>query len=83
MKRDDDTAPLIQTVGHSTWPLATLIQLLQANGVNRVIDVRTVVLRSRRNPQFNRETLPDALLVTGIDSVHMPGIQTRCRQVCS
>ena len=30
--------------------------------------------RSRHNPQFNRETLPDALLMAGIDYIHMPGL---------
>ena len=71
MIRADKTSPLILTIGHSTRPLPGLIELLQANGVSRVVDVRTVP-RSRRNPQFNRETLPDALRAVGIDYVHMP-----------
>ncbi len=38
-----------------------------------MVDVRTV-LRSQRNPQLNRETLPDALPGTGIAYVHIPGL---------
>ena len=59
-KRSPDKAPVVLTVGHSTRALDTFIQLLQAHGVKRLVDVRTVP-RSQRNPQFNRETLPDSL----------------------
>ena len=61
------------TVGHSTHELAEFIRLLQAHGVTRIADVRTVP-RSRRNPQFNKETLPDALKTAGIGYVHLPGL---------
>jgi len=70
VNRNDEAAVL--TIGHSTRPLQSLVELLQANGVTRVIDVRTVP-RSRRNPQFNRETLPYALRAAGIDYVHWRG----------
>jgi uncharacterized protein (DUF488 family) len=63
-------APVILTVGHSTRTLQTFIQLLQAHGVKRVVDVRTVP-RSRRNPQFNRETLPDSLRQAKIRYTHL------------
>ena len=58
-------SPVILTIGHSTHPLETFIQLLQAHGVTKVADVRTVP-RSRHNPQFNRETLPEQLQLAGI-----------------
>jgi uncharacterized protein (DUF488 family) len=64
---------MILTIGHSTHPLETFIQLLQAQGVTLVADVRTVP-RSRHNPQFNRETLPDQLKLAGIGYVHLPGL---------
>ena len=48
------------TIGHSTHPLADFIDLLRGAGVAYLVDVRTVP-RSRTNPQFNRETLPQAL----------------------
>lgn len=49
------------------------MELLTLNGVTGLADVRTVP-RSRRNPQFNRETLPNALKPAGIDYVHLPGL---------
>ena len=65
--------PSVFTIGHSTRPLAEFVQLLQAHGVTRVVDVRTVP-RSRHNPQFNQETLPQALQSAGIGYAHLPGL---------
>jgi uncharacterized protein (DUF488 family) len=62
--------PLVLTIGHSTRPIGEFIHLLQAHGVTRVVDVRTVP-RSRHNPQFNRDTLPAALKPMRIGYVHM------------
>lgn len=50
----------IHTVGHSTRSLEELVELLRGHGVDLLIDIRTVP-RSRRNPQFNRETLGESL----------------------
>ena len=61
------------TVGHSTRPLDEFIALLKAHAVTHLTDVRTVP-RSRHNPQFNRETLPDALASHGIDYTHAAGL---------
>jgi uncharacterized protein (DUF488 family) len=66
-----DAQPAVLTVGHSTRDLEDFVQLLQAHAVERVADVRTVP-RSQRNPQFNRETLPEALRAYGIEYVHLP-----------
>jgi uncharacterized protein (DUF488 family) len=63
--------PLVLTVGHSTRPLDTFITLLQAHAVERLVDVRTVP-RSRHNPQFNRDALPEALANHGIRYEHDP-----------
>jgi uncharacterized protein (DUF488 family) len=68
--RSSNKAPVVLTVGHSTRTLDTFIQLLQAHVVKRVLDVRTVP-RSRRNPQFNRETLPDSLSQVKIRYTHL------------
>jgi uncharacterized protein (DUF488 family) len=65
--------PVIYTIGHSTQPLETFIQFLRAFSVTLVADVRTVP-RSRYNPQFNRETLPQGLAAAGIGYVHLPGL---------
>src|ERR1700729_2422428 len=58
------------TIGHSTRSLEELVELLRAHGVRRVIDIRTIP-RSRRNPQYNRETLGPALRSRNIGYVHM------------
>ncbi|MGB4137681.1 MAG: DUF488 domain-containing protein [Microbacterium sp.] len=54
------------TIGHSTHSIPEFADLLARNGVTQVVDVRTVA-RSRHNPQFNEDTLPDALVPHGID----------------
>jgi uncharacterized protein (DUF488 family) len=48
------------TIGHSTRSIAEFVDLLRSVEVTLVVDVRTVP-RSRTNPQYNRETLPDTL----------------------
>jgi len=48
------------TIGHSTRAIADFVALLHESDVRLVVDVRTVP-RSRTNPQYNRDTLPDAL----------------------
>ena len=63
----------IFTIGHSTRPIEEFIELLQTNGVEQLIDIRTVP-SSRRNPQFNREMLPDSLTAAGIGYLHMPAL---------
>ncbi len=63
----------IFTIGHSTRALDEFVSLLLAHGVTRLVDVRTVP-RSRHNPQFNRDTLPEILASEGIGYTHMPGL---------
>lgn len=50
----------IFTVGHSTKPISEFVTLLHAGGVREVVDIRTVP-RSRTNPQYNLDALPEAL----------------------
>jgi uncharacterized protein (DUF488 family) len=47
--------------------------MLHGHAVKRLVDVRTVP-RSRYNPQFNRDSLPEALGAAGIRYTHMPGL---------
>jgi uncharacterized protein (DUF488 family) len=63
----------VLTIGHSTRPLHEFLELLRSHAVNLLIDVRTVP-RSRTNPQFNRDTLPDALRTAGIGYEHAAGL---------
>jgi uncharacterized protein (DUF488 family) len=67
------TASVVLTIGHSTRTLEIFLQLLQAHGVTQIVDVRTIP-RSRHNPQFNQETLPDALHAAGHSYQHMAGL---------
>jgi uncharacterized protein (DUF488 family) len=68
-----ESSPIVLTIGHSTRTLEEFIGLLQAHAVSRVVDVRTVP-RSRHNPQFNKDSLPDSLKRAGVRYVHMPGL---------
>ncbi|MGD0114804.1 MAG: DUF488 domain-containing protein [Dehalococcoidia bacterium] len=61
------------TIGHSTRPIDELVDLLKVHGVKRVVDVRTIP-RSRHNPQFDIEALPQSLESAGIAYEHMPSL---------
>ena len=61
------------TVGHSTLPIEQFIALLQAYGIQRLVDVRTVP-RSRHNPQFNEDSLAQSLPAAGIEYFPMPAL---------
>lgn len=63
----------IFTIGHSNRMLEIFIQFLKASGIERIVDVRTVP-RSRHNPQFNRDTLPQALAMADIGYTHIAGL---------
>ena len=63
----------ILTIGHSTRSIGTFIQMLHVYGVKRIVDVR-IIPRSRHNPQFNRDALPETLLRAGIGYTHMEGL---------
>jgi uncharacterized protein (DUF488 family) len=69
--RRPEPSPIVLTIGHSTRTIEEFIGLLQAHAVSRVVDVRTVP-RSRHNPQFNHDLLPDSLKKAGLRYVHMP-----------
>lgn len=61
------------TIGHSNRTLDEFTGLLTDAGIRFVADVRTVP-RSRTNPQFNKETLPDALAALQISYGHMAAL---------
>ncbi|HTY74909.1 MAG TPA: DUF488 domain-containing protein [Candidatus Nanoarchaeia archaeon] len=61
----------VYTVGHSTRSLDEFVSLMKNYGVELVVDVRTVP-RSRHNPQFNKETLPNVLKTANLKYVHIP-----------
>lgn len=61
------------TIGHSTRPIEEFLEMLKAQGVRRLVDVRTVP-RSRHNPQFEREELAKSLRGEGLGYRHMPAL---------
>jgi uncharacterized protein (DUF488 family) len=71
------------TIGHSTRPIGEFIELLTASEVGVVVDVRTVP-RSRTNPQYNREALPESLSEFQIAYQHVAelgGLRPRAQDV--
>src|SRR5215468_4769129 len=60
----------IFTLGHSTLPIERFIALLQAYGIERLADIRTIP-RSRHNPQFNDGALAGSLAAARLDYVHL------------
>jgi uncharacterized protein (DUF488 family) len=64
---------VVFTIGHSTLTSDNFVDLLKTYGITLVADVRAMA-RSRYHPQFNLDTLPDALKVAGIGYTHLPGL---------
>ena len=71
--RQSEAVPTIFTIGHSTRTIAEFVALLRQAAVDLLIDVRSVP-RSRTNPQFNADTLPEALAEAGIAYRHLPAL---------
>lgn len=64
------------TIGHARHPLEEFAQILQGAGVTHLVDVRSFP-RSRTNPQFNIDTLPDALKAWNISYEHIADLGGR------
>lgn len=77
------TARTFYTVGHSTRSIVDFVSLLEAAAVQCVVDVRSVP-RSRSNPQYNRDSLPQSLQAYGIDYryiAELGGLRGKSREV--
>jgi uncharacterized protein (DUF488 family) len=61
------------TIGHATRSTGELIGLLRENAIDRLVDVRSVP-RSRTNPQFNTDALPEPLAAAGIGYTHLKAL---------
>ena len=70
---DLTVVPELWTIGHSTRSIDEFVDLLQVHGIERVADIRTIP-RSRRNPQFNLDVLPEHLARAGIQYVHLSAL---------
>ena len=63
----------LYTIGHSTRSLDELIAVLRAHQINTLVDIRAFPM-SRRLPQFNRDSLAEALPAAGIRYVWMKAL---------
>lgn len=72
-ERNQRAGVVLLTIGHSTRPLAEFVALLRGHHVELLADVRTVP-RSRHNPQYDRDALPEPLAEAGIAYTHMPDL---------
>lgn len=63
----------IFTIGHSTLALADFIAILKNYDIRLLVDIRTVP-RSRTNPQYNQDSLPDALVAERLKYTHLAGL---------
>ncbi len=61
------------TIGHGTRPIGEFIDLLRGVQATLIADVRTVP-RSRTNPQYNRDVLPESLQSSGIGYQHIAAL---------
>lgn len=59
------------TVGHSTRDPGEFLEILKSVDVAMIVDVRTMP-RSRTNPAYNAEALPETLSPFGIGYRHIP-----------
>jgi uncharacterized protein (DUF488 family) len=61
----------IYTIGHSNRPIEEFLELLTANRIELVVDIRKMP-KSRSNPQFESRALQHSLQLAGIGYVHEP-----------
>ena len=65
--------PPFFTIGHSTRSIEDFVALLRHAEVRLVVDVRTIP-RSRTNPQYNRDVLPQSLSAFQIGYEHIAAL---------
>lgn len=67
---------MFTTIGHSNRPLDEFLTMLRDARVTLLVDVRSFP-RSRNNPEYNIDTLPQALEPLQIGYTHMPDLGGR------
>ena len=63
----------VLTIGHSTRTIEEFLSILNAHGVLRLVDVRSIP-KSRRVPQFNSDALAASLAEQGIEYAHLKSL---------
>jgi len=66
----------VYTIGHSTRSTDELVNLLEQTCVDMLVDIRSFP-RSRTNPQFNADRLPESLAERGIGYRHLAALGGR------
>lgn len=61
------------TIGHSTRPIDTFVEILQKYEITHLVDIRTIPY-SRYNPQYGKEQLALSLEKNQIKYSHNPGL---------
>jgi uncharacterized protein (DUF488 family) len=61
------------TIGHSTRSVDDFVDLLRQAEIRLIVDVRAIA-RSRSNPQYNGDALPEALAARQICYAHIPAL---------
>jgi uncharacterized protein (DUF488 family) len=61
------------TIGHSNRSLEEFVEIVSGAEIGLVADIRTVP-RSRANPQFNKDTLPESLAAFHISYDHVAAL---------
>ena len=72
--------PNVWTIGHSTRAIAEFQELLVANDLSNIVDVRSYP-GSRRYPQFNQVELSRVLGDVGVSYHHLPNLGGRRKPV--
>lgn len=75
-----DPPGTLWTIGHSTRPWAEFAAMLGDAGIRTLADVRRFA-GSRRNPQFSRDAMPQALGAAGIHYWPLPALGGRRKPV--
>jgi uncharacterized protein (DUF488 family) len=71
------------TIGHSTRTIEAFVDLLRGAEVTLVVDIRTVP-KSRTNPQYNKDTLPQSLASFQIGYEHIAelgGLRGKAKEI--
>ena len=64
---------VIFTIGHSTRPVSEFVEIINAYGIKKVVDIRSIP-KSRHNPQFSQDALRESLKAAKIGYLHMKGL---------
>jgi uncharacterized protein (DUF488 family) len=61
---------IVFTIGHSTRPVSEFVEIINAYGIKKVVDIRSIP-KSRHNPQFSQDALRESLKAAKIGYLYM------------